>query len=154
MTSQPALSTLHPLSPYMMLFEVMGGFALDAGVGEKLLGPNWELNGALTTLAGAAGIAYMIWCWRGRSAKARSWAFMPFGAGLAILAVPLFAFSLFGLGLREFLGTPKAVVLSFVGIGMVFGIVYFIGFFDCPKWWGPRWFRRKEFETSGSREIP
>lgn len=151
------LPVLHPLAPPLVLFELWGLFGLDVGLSEKWLGESWALSWALTLLTGILGITYAVWCWRGRSVKARSWAQMQWGADLAIIGIPFFSFAFIAIGLGKFLDLPRAIALA-PGLGSAWLlIVVLAGFFsknpqhDCPKWWGPKWFRSGEYKDHDQR---
>ncbi|MFD5734664.1 hypothetical protein ACFWIY_17800 [Streptomyces sioyaensis] len=122
-----------------MAMTFLGGYL------EVEYGKSWGISGLLWTITGGVGIAYVAWCWGGRTPSARAWAVIDRGPALALVGVPAFAFPLFGAGVTMFFGLPKLITIPFGMVALFCLVLMFIGGTGAPKWWGPRWFRREEY---------
>lgn len=88
-------------------------------------------------------LAYVAWCWAGRSRRARSWAGNPFGHGIVLGWAPAVGLMFFSFWLHKVLGDLVSPVTS--SLFLLSFIVLILGLFT-PRWWGPRWFRRMSDE--------
>ncbi|MGI5471782.1 hypothetical protein [Streptomyces sp. CA-132043] len=150
MTRQRPPSVFSPRSPVVvMALTFLGGYL------ETEYGTSWGISGLIWAVTGGLGVAYVAWCWGGRSRSARAWAAIDRGPALALIAIPAFAFPLFGAGVCMFFGLPKVLIIPFGLVTLFCLVMVFIGVADPPKWWGPGWFRRgehkKDFNGAASR---
>ncbi|MEU6119287.1 hypothetical protein ABZ840_32705 [Streptomyces sp. NPDC047117] len=150
MARQRPPSVFSPRSPVVvMAMTFLGGYL------ETEFGKSWGISGLIWAVTGGLGIAYVAWCWGGRTRSARAWAVIDRGPALALVGVPAFAFPFFGAGLCVFFGLPKVLIIPFGLVTLFCLLMMFIGVADPPKWWGPRWFRqgehKEDFKGAASR---
>jgi hypothetical protein len=110
-------------------------------------------------IAGAVMLAYVGWCWAGRTAAARAWARVPArdllvlglfpGLGLVLLASGIAA------ALPESLVGWAAPLILAGFLLFALGMVYLVA---RPRWWGPRWYwklttRNTPSQTAAARSA-
>lgn len=108
------------------------------------------MTGVLVTLVWVPILAYVGWCWAGRSRRARAWAGQPTQHPLVLGVFPGMGLMLFSLWLVAAFGDGASPVSAPFFLASV--LVFLFAFYT-PRWWGPRWFHQmSKRETVNTRD--
>ena len=102
--------------------------------------------------AGGGLLGAAAWAWAGRSPGARWWVGRRLATQLMLAVVPGLGLILVGVGGLALVGTGVALLVAPpVLLGLVLELA---GIFALlPRWWGPRWYRRRPAGEGGRRRL-
>jgi hypothetical protein len=102
---------------------------------------SWLLTmGVVPFLAGSGMLAYVWWCWSGRS---RRWATRAFMDLMVLWSLPTMGVILIAFAVGTVLSDPIGHLLLWVAVAVCLlgGIASVLEVFGVqPRWWGPRWY--------------